>query len=275
MIVVTGATGNVGRPLLELLTQAGEKVTALSRRPSETPGVTHVAAGLDEPDRLRTAFTGAEAVFVIVPHERNGAPADILAAARDTGVARIVLLTSQLTQTRPWSPIHVPMVAFEDELRASDLKWTILRPGGFASNTLEWAESVRSGRIVRAPFADVGLPVIDPLDIAEVAAAALLDDTHIGRTHLLTGPRVITPRQQAAVLSDLLGEPVRFVEQSRQEVERQMLTYFPQPAVEAVLGVLGTPTEVEQRVSPDVARVLGREPRPYADWAKRHLAAFT
>ena len=133
---------------------------------------------------------------------------------------------------------------------------------------------VRTRRTVAAPFGDVALPAIDPADIAEVAAITLRDAGHGGRTYELTGPAPISPRQQAAAIADALGEPVRFVEQSRAEARARMLRFMPEPVVEATLGILGTPTAAEQRVSPDVERVLGRPPRTFADWAARNAAAF-
>jgi uncharacterized protein YbjT (DUF2867 family) len=102
----------------------------------------------------------------------------------------------------------------------------------------------------------------------------LCEPGHGGNIYTLTGPVPISPRQQAAVIGDALGEPVRFVEQSRAEARTQMLGYMPKPVVEATLGVLGAPSTAEQRVNPDVERLLGRPPRTFAEWAVRHIAAF-
>ncbi|MFC4149750.1 hypothetical protein ACFO0M_26170 [Micromonospora mangrovi] len=150
----------------------------------------------------------------------------------------------------------------------------MLRPAGFHSNALLWSETVRRQRLVRAPFGDVALPTVDPADIAAVAALALTRDGHGGATYELTGPAALTPRQQAAAIGEALGEPVRFVEQAAGEARAQLLRFMPEPVVEATLGILGTPSEREQRVSPDVPRLLGRAPGGFADWAARHAAAF-
>jgi uncharacterized protein YbjT (DUF2867 family) len=154
------------------------------------------------------------------------------------------------------------------------MTWTILRPGGFDSNAYAWAESVRARRTVAAPFADVGLPTIDPDDIAEVAAVTLREDGHAGRFYELTGPALNTPRQRAEAIADALGEPVRFIEQTRDEARAQMLRFMPEPVVETTLAILGDPTPAERRVSPDAERVLGRAPRTFADWARRYIDAF-
>ncbi|MYR60528.1 NmrA family transcriptional regulator, partial [Streptomyces sp. SID625] len=142
------------------------------------------------------------------------------------------------------------------------------------SNALWWAESVRTRQLVAAPFGDVGVPVVDPADIAAVAAACLLDDRHTGGVYELTGPEVITPRQQARALADALSSPVRFQELTRAEAGAAMAQSMPAELADDTLDILGSPNPAELRVSPDVQRVLGHAPRPFADWAARHVAAF-
>jgi uncharacterized protein YbjT (DUF2867 family) len=154
------------------------------------------------------------------------------------------------------------------------MDWTLLRPGGFDSNAYAWAESVRARREIAAPFADIGLPTVAPDDIAEVAAVALREDGHAGRIYELTGPALSTPRQRAEAIADALGEPIRFVEQTRDEACAQMLQFMPEPVVETTLAILGEPTPAEQRISPDVEQVLGRAPRTFAEWAQHHITAF-
>ncbi|GAA4482884.1 NAD(P)H-binding protein [Actinoallomurus oryzae] len=270
MIVVTGATGNVGGELVRILTAAGERVRAVSRRPAEVPaGARHWPADLAEPAGLKTALEGADALFLLVAGEE---PREVLDLAEAGGVRRVVLLSSQGAGFRPDAYRHP--VTFEAAVRASGLEWTILRPGGFHSNSYAWAASIRANRTAAAPFADVGLPTIDPADIAEVAAAVLREPGHAGRTYELTGPAAITPRERAAAIAEALGEPVRFVEQTREEAREEMLRFMPEPVVEGTLAITGDPTAAEQKVGPAVAQILGRPPRAFADWARRNLAAF-
>lgn len=183
MIVVTGATGNVGRPLVQALATAGEQVTAIARRPSgvDAPaGVRHRQADLANPERLKPILDGADALFLLAAGDN---PRGVLEVAKAGGVRRVVLLSSQGARTRPQRYRHPR--AFEDAVGQSGLDWAILRPGGFASNALLWAQLVRSQRTVAAPFPDIGLPTIDPADIAEVAAVALRDGRPC-RPHLRT-----------------------------------------------------------------------------------------
>ncbi|MCO6007242.1 NAD(P)H-binding protein [Actinoallomurus purpureus] len=272
MIVITGATGNVGARLVSILAATGEQVTAVSRRAPATDlpeGVRHVPADLDDPASLKPALDGADALFLLVAGQD---PQGILDAARAGGVRRIVLLSSQGAGTRPESYRHPR--AFEDAVRESGLEWTVLRPGGFDSNAFAWAEMVRSKRMVAAPFGDVGLPTVDPDDIAEVAAVVLVKDEHAGRTYELTGPEPTNPRERTQVIGDALGTPVTFVEQTRAEARAQMLQFMPEPVVEGTLSILGEPMPAEQRVSPDIEHLLGRPPHSFADWAARNIAAF-
>jgi uncharacterized protein YbjT (DUF2867 family) len=280
VIVVTGATGNVGRSLVQILAAAGEQVTATSRsvEAADVPeGVRHLRADLTEADTLQPVFDAAKTLFL-----QNGGPSahllsahDILGVAKSAGIRRVVLLSSQGAATRPESVSHGGTArAIEDAVRQSGLDWTILRPGGFTSNAFAWAESVRARRVIAAPFADVGLPAVDPADIAEVAAVTLREDGHAGRIHELTGPALTTPRQRARAIADALGEPVRFEEQTRAEARAQMLRFMPEPVVDTTLDILGSPTPAEQRISPDIEQILSRPPRTFAEWAGDHIAAF-
>lgn len=280
MIVVTGATGNVGRLLVHALAEAGRRVTAVSRRtaPVDLPrGTSHARADLTAPDTLQPALDGAEALFL---HDGGAGghgldPRAIIDVTRAAGVRRVVLLSSQGVVTRPASPSHGGVMrAMEDAVRESGLAWTILRPGGFASNAYAWAASVRAERTVAAPFGDIGIPVIDPADIAEVAAIALCKDEHTGQIYELNGPTAVTPRQQAEAIGVALGEPVRFVELTRGQAHARMAAFMPEPVVETTLAVLGEPNAAELRLSPDVERVLGHAPRPFAEWARRNVEAF-
>ncbi|MGW9044564.1 NAD(P)H-binding protein [Streptomyces lydicus] len=274
MIVVTGATGNVGRPLVRALVAAGEQVTAVSRRipTGQLPaGVRHHQADLTEPENLKPVLDGAEALFLLTSGDfvaAGGNLGEVLEVIRAGGVQRIVLLSSQGVGTGD----HLSDL--EDAVTQSGLEWTMLRPAGFHSNTLQWAEGVRGQRTVTAPFGDVALPTVDPADIAEAAAVVLRDAAHAGSVHELTGPVAVSPREQAAAIGDALGEPVRFVEQTRSEARAAMLRFMPEPVVERTLDMLGAPSAGLRRVSPDVELLLGRPPRTFAQWAARNLAAF-
>ncbi|MFG1625715.1 NAD(P)H-binding protein [Kribbella sp. NPDC049227] len=271
MIVITGATGNVGRPLVRALTEAGEQVTAVTRSITDAPaGVRRHQVDLAEPESLKPALDGAKAIFLLTSGDfvARGNLTDVVRVVQGAGVERIVLLSSQGvgTQRHPSN--------LEDAVVQSGLEWTLLRPGNFSSNAFQWAESVRAERLVSAPFGDVALPAVDPDDIAEVAAVALREPGHAGARYTLTGPAAVSPRDQAAAIGAALGESVRFVELSRTQARNRMLGYMPEQVAESTLDILGTPYAAEQQVTPDVEKVLGRPARTFADWATRNVAAF-
>ncbi|MEU6438963.1 NAD(P)H-binding protein [Streptomyces sp. NPDC047046] len=280
MITVTGATGNIGRTLVELLAEAGEEVVAVSRHPRTAhplPGVRWVRADTGDAGSLRPALDGARALFLLLGGELNSrgeAPEALLGAAAAAGVERLVLVSSQVSATRPEALSHARLREFEAAVRAFGGDFTILRPGGFASNAFAWAETVRTRRTVFAPFGDVALPVVDPADIAAVAAAALREDGHAGRTYELTGPELISPRQQAETLAGALGEAVAFVELSRAQALDRMTRFIPEQVATGTLEVLGAPLPSEQRISADVETVLHRPAGSFGRWAARNLAAF-
>ncbi|MFF8280747.1 SDR family oxidoreductase [Streptomyces lateritius] len=280
MIVVTGATGNVGRPLVAALSAAGAQVTAVSRRPLPVDlpeGARHVQADLSRAESLREALEGAKSLFILLGPELLGpgeSPHTLLGLAKEAGVRKVVLLSSQASGTRPEAVSHDRLREFEAAVRASGLEWTILRPGGFASNAFAWAESVRTERTVMAPFADVALPVVDPADIAAVAAVALREEGHAGQTYVLTGPVAISPREQAAALAEALGEEVSFVELTRESAFAHMSRFMEEAVVNGTLDILGLPLPSEQQVSPDVEKVLGRPAAPFSAWVERSLPAF-
>ncbi|MEV6223206.1 NAD(P)H-binding protein [Nocardia fluminea] len=280
MIVVTGATGNIGSALVGLLVDAGARVRAVSRgtRPVELPtGAEHAVADLGDLDSLSAALQGADALFLLITGEQlmtGPEPALLLKTAADAGIRRVVFVSSQGAVTRPQSDGYARTIAFEQALAESGLDWTALRPGAFFSNTLAWIEPVRAQRVVPAPFGDVGLPAVDPADIAAVAAVALREDNHHGRAYTLTGPAVITPRDQAAALAEAIDTPITFLELTPEQAKQNMLRFMPEPVADHTLSILGAPTHEEQQVSHDIETVLGRPATPYAHWAQRHRAMF-
>jgi uncharacterized protein YbjT (DUF2867 family) len=275
MIGVIGATGNVGSVLTQKLVQTGEEVVAVSHGGPEAPSVRNVRADITQPQTIEAALHGANAVFLLVAVEAHDGidPDALIQAIERTGAARIVLLSSMGTVSRPQARGYESLRHVEAAVRRSKLEVTILRPTGFASNTFAWAPSVRAKREVAAPFGDIGIPIVDPADIAEVAAVALRGG-HAGAIYDLTGPEPITPRAQARDLGEALGVSLKFTEIGRADAVRLMVEHMPADMAEATLDIAGTPNEIERRVSPDIERVLRRPAAPYAAWVRRNIAAF-
>ncbi|MEV5608418.1 NAD(P)H-binding protein [Streptomyces sp. NPDC052225] len=276
MILVTGATGNVGSALLRELHAAGAgPLRGLSRRPARAvfpAGVEAVEGDFAGGESVKSALDGVRSLFLV---SRLGSDRDILDAARTAGVEHVVLVSSITAQTHPHLGPAVENLEVEALLKSSGMAWTILRPTQFASNTAMWAASIRAGEAVHAPYADVALPTIHPADIAAVARVALTEPGHEGRTYALTGPEAVTPRQQVAAIAAALGRDVPFVEVSRQEAHASMAAVFGSEAADAVLDVMGGEVNAEVLAVRDtVARVTGSAARPFRQWAEENVGLF-
>jgi uncharacterized protein YbjT (DUF2867 family) len=186
VILVSGATGNVGRELVRALVERQVPVRALSRSEGDPiEGAERAVGDLDRPESLRPALDGVTGLFLL-PGYRD--MPGILAEARNAGASRMVQLSgSSAGSGDTGNAISAYMIRTEEAVRDSPIPWTILRPFGFMTNALEWAPQLRAGDVVRAPFGGVRVAVIDPADIAAVAATALLEDGHAGRVYPLSG----------------------------------------------------------------------------------------
>ncbi|MFI1227379.1 MULTISPECIES: NAD(P)H-binding protein [unclassified Streptomyces] len=279
MILVTGATGNIGRELLRQLDAdgLGADVRALTRDAVRAGAVVpdgfEVAEGdLGRAGSLKSALGGVRSMFLV---SGVGDDAGVLDAARDAGVEHVVLVSSITVVTHPHLGPARANLAVERRLRESGMAWTVLRPTQFASNTLWWAASVREESVVRVPYADVGLPAVHPSDIASVARAALTGPGHRGLTHPLTGPERITPRQQAGELGRVLGREVACVGIAREEAYGPMAAMMGAEVADSVLDLMGGDVnDALLHVHDTVAKLTGSPARPYRRWAEENADAF-
>ncbi|GAB7190811.1 NAD(P)H-binding protein [Kineococcus sp. NUM-3379] len=268
-VLVTGATGTVGRPLVARLRSAGHRVRALTRTPATAvpgPGVEVVGGDLTDPASLGRVFEGVGAAHLITFDGATSAPLtrDVVAAAEAAGVRRVTVLRGDVVD----GPV-------ESAVRASGLRWTMLAPGEFMAGALEWAEQVRTEGVVREGFADAPSAPVHEADIAAVAAEALTGDGHHGRDLELTGPEVLTVRDRVRILGEVLGRDVRLVEPGRDEVvARWREQGFTEEDVQFFLAMRTDPPEGGRTVRPTVAEVTGRPARPFARWVAENSAAF-
>lgn len=274
MILVTGATGNVGSEVITALAGAGAPVRALSRgeTASAPPGAEAVAGDLDRPETLAPALAGVSAVFLL-PGFRD--MPGVLAEIRKAGAARVVLLSGRsAADPDPGNAISRYMARSEAAVRASGVPWTILRPSAFMSNTLRWAPQLQDGDLVREPFAHVRVANIDPADIAAVAARALLTPDHEGLVHHLSGPESLLPADRLGVLGAVLGRDLTLRALSPGEARADLAAAMPAAYVDAFFRFYVDGTLDESEVLPTVGEVTGRPPRTFQQWALAHAAAF-
>lgn len=276
MILVTGATGNIGRALLrELHLSGAAPVRGLTRDTARAvfpEGVQAVEGDLARADSLKAALAGARSLFLPAG---MGAEGEVLAAARRAGVEHVVLVSSITVQTHPHLPAARENLAVETSLKDSGMAWTVLRPTQFASNALWWARTIREHGVVRAPYAGIGLPTIHPADIAAVARVALTEPGHRGKTYALTGPARVTVRQQIAAIAAVLGREVPLIEISREEAHGRLASFMGEETAAAVLDLMGGDVnDALLKVYDTVARITGSPARSFRQWAAEHGAAF-
>ncbi|MER5962892.1 NAD(P)H-binding protein [Streptomyces sp. NPDC002057] len=273
MILVAGATGNVGGELLRQLRDEEVPVRALSRDPGRAAlpaGVDVVGGDFASPESLVKAFSGVDALFLMM----SGNEVAVVEEAVRAGIRRIVLLSSVAVETRPDSLIGRVHRDAERAVEESGLEWTFLRPGQFASNTRAWASQIAVGDVVRTPFARVGLPAVHPGDIAAVARTALTRDGHAGEIYPLSGPRPVTPVEQVAAIGEAIGRKLRHEEISAERAGEEMAAFMPAEIVAATLDFLGDPTVTETEALPTVEKVTGRPARTFARWARDNADGF-
>jgi uncharacterized protein YbjT (DUF2867 family) len=274
MIAVTGATGNVGRALVERLVKAGRPVRALTRDPERArlpAGAETVRLRYDDP----ALFEGATKLFLYVQAGGERTPG-LLAAARAAGVRHVVLLSSAIIEpgADETHPIHVMHATAERQVRDSGLTWTFLRPGAFATNAFQWAPQIRAGDTVRGVFAEARSAPVHEDDIAAVAERALLDDGHEGATHRLTGPEALTNAGQVAAIGDALGRDLRFTELAPEAAGPELFPHVPPGALTALLGSFAATVGTTPEITDTIREVTGRPARPFAAWAEDHTADF-
>jgi len=278
-VLVTGATGRVGREVVTQLLDAGVPVRALTRRTATAAGlpaaVEVVTGDLTVPESLDKALDGAETVFLVwtAPPATAAAVVERIASRS----RRVVLLSSPHQTPHPFFQQPNPLAAFharlEGLIKATGLAATVIRPGMFASNSVFWwAEAIRRGDVVRWPCGAVETAPIDDRDIAAVAARALYDDGHAGGDYMITGPEPLSHAAQVRVIGEALGRPLRFVELTPDEFRRE--SGMPGPVADMLLAAWHAAEGHPAHVTSTVAQVLGSPARPFRRWAADHADAF-
>jgi uncharacterized protein YbjT (DUF2867 family) len=280
MIVVTGATGNVGSELVKLLVRSGEKVRVMARNPAKAEklgGVEIVEGDLEKPEMLGRAFAGAEKLFLLITGpDMPAVAASAAAAAKEAGVKHIVMLSSQGAGHHREFAIGRWHREAEAKVKEAGIPWTMLRPGGFASNALWWAGSIKAQGSVFGSTGEGKSAPIHPGDIAAVAHKALTSPGHEGKTYDLTGPELLSAREQVQAISEAIGRPLKYVDLPEAASREGMLKAgMPERLVNALMEGLALVREGEgSTVTSTVEELLGRPARTFGAWARDKADAF-
>ncbi|MHA6626062.1 NAD(P)H-binding protein [Pseudonocardia sichuanensis] len=265
-ILVTGATGNIGRMVVDhLLARGAGAVRALTTNPAKAalPEGVEVAVGyLRRPATLPAAFDGVEAMYLAPTPETAE---EVLGLAREAGVQRVVDLSGEHESW--WGGVA-------KAVEASGMAWTHLSPGDFMENALSWAPQIIATDTVREPYPEGRSTPIAMDDIARVAATVLTTAGHEGRALSLTGPEILSRVDLADRIGAARGKPVRFETVTRDEAVAELQPTMGDEAAWYVDTILAGSVEWPAAVQPTVQRVTGAPATTFAQWARANAAQF-
>jgi uncharacterized protein YbjT (DUF2867 family) len=284
MILVTGATGRVGRLVVDELLRAGATVRALTRQPERAAlpdGVDIVAGDLTDPPSLDPALDGAAAVFLVWTAPSTTAPAVVARLAKHSSARprRVVYLSAPHRTPHPFfqqpNPMRALHVELERLLASAALEVTVIRPGMFASNALHWwAPQIRQGDVVRWPYAAAETAPVDERDIAAVAARALLESRFAGSDYVLTGPESLSQAAQVHTIGDVIGRKLRFDELSPDEFRRAAAATWPPTVADMLLSAWRAALGHRAFVTSAVQEILSAPARSFRVWVDDHVGSF-
>ena len=287
MILVTGATGKVGRELVRRLSESRAPFRALVRSAGKAEAIREaggeaVVGDLAAETAVAAALRGVDRFFLLtnsVP-EQAAMEARLVEFAKAAGVRRIVKLSSSGADAAE-PPLFLRLHRdAERHIEASGLAWTFLRPKFFMQNYLDYAESIRTQGVVASPAGAGRHADVDARDVGEVAARVLTEEGHEGRAYELTGREAYALEDVARKIGTIRGRPVRFVDLPREEGRRALMASGESEwSAGAWIELLawfqrGEGTTNGSAVSLDVERILGRPPRTLDAFLRENIREF-
>ncbi|MFC1403988.1 MULTISPECIES: NAD(P)H-binding protein [Streptacidiphilus] len=281
MLLITGATGNIGRELVRELDSTSAAFRVLVRDPARASGLParaeRAVGDLDDPATIKAAFTGTDALFLLTQGIDTAGTDHAVAAARAAGVRRIVHLSSANVLGDPMPAMGRWHHEREEIIRSSGIPATFLRPGGFMTNALDWTGTIREGGYVLDPVGPGRYAPIDPADIAAVAAVALTQEGHEGAEYVLTGDETFTVAEQVRVIAETVGRAieVRTAATPAEAIRFRFPAGAPPALAEAITeGFALMRADTVGLRTDTVQQLLGRRPRTFAEWCTRNADAF-
>ncbi|MBV8931272.1 MAG: NAD(P)H-binding protein [Kutzneria sp.] len=295
-ILVTGATGNIGRRVVDRLIDAGQRVRAMTRDPRSARLPTEVEVVYGDfrlPQTWPSALAGVDRVYLFpAAYPAPGPGTGFTDKAMQAGTHRFVVHSAAAAGFEPGDdPEDRSLTALQRHLaeerqahrglelmvEATGAGWTHLRPGLLAANTLAWAKRIRTERVVREPNGAAGYPLVHEDDIAEIAVTALLTDSHVGATYTITGPARISQVEQVRAISVATGQRIDFEELSEERAREQWLrdgcpADYLDWRIELLAASLDGPGPLP--ATDTFQRITGRPPQTFARWAFDHVDDF-
>jgi len=281
MILITGATGNIGTALVRELHARGIDLRVLVRDPARAAGlpkrIERAVGDLNVRATLAAAFAGIEKLFLLTQGIGTDQAANAIAAAHTAGVTHIVFISSYSVLTDPLPAMARWHHAREALLEASGIPTTVLRPTGFMTNTFEWLPTLAEGGFVIDAVGPGRLAPIDPADIAAVAARILTTPGHEGKAYAPTGSESLTIAEQVHILAAAIGRPIAIhTAASPDEIVRSRFPNGAAPELAAAIieGLRLMREDTAGFRTDDVRMLLGREASTFATWCARNAPMF-
>jgi uncharacterized protein YbjT (DUF2867 family) len=279
MILITGATGHIGRELIPQLHRMGPSIRVLVRDEKKVAhlegDIERTVGDLNDPRSLASTMRGVERIFLITFETQQDI--NVIEAAKRCGVQYIVKL-STLEAADHKITVGKWHYAREELIRACGLDWTFLRPGMFMSNSIDWwTESIKRQGSVFFPGGKKGrVAPIDPRDVASVAAMALTQPGHSGNAYELTGPELFTVGDMVEVISKVFGKPVHYMHMPPIAAKSFMLkSRMDKTLVNALMAMLASLRRNEGAVVTETFQQLtGYLPRSFEAWCQEYVTAF-
>jgi uncharacterized protein YbjT (DUF2867 family) len=280
MILITGASGNVGKEVLKQIAQSGVRVRAAfqsaTKGSSAPSGVEIATADYNRPETLREALRGVDRVFLVGPPtaqlpELERKAIDVI---RQSGVGQVVKLSAMGGRDAIFPRQHAES---EDYIQSSGVPYTFLRPNGFLQNMVNYnAPTINTQNAFYGSEGDGQVSQIDIRDVAAVAVKALTEDGHVGKTYTLTGPEALTNTQVAQILSASLGREIRYINLAPAQLKQALLAAgVPEWNAEALLDLQRFYREGKAAtVTQDVEQILGRKPISLGQFSRDYKYVF-
>lgn len=284
-ILITGATGTIGAGLCEQLAARGIPFTAMVRSATDIarfdaiPGASAVVGDFDEPEQIKTILAGFDKAFLLTNSSEKAEQQQIqfVAAAKEAGIRHIVKLSQWEADKN--SPVRFLRyhAAVEEAIRQSGISYTFLRPNLFMQGLLGFRDLIIHQQQFFASLGDAPVSIIDTRDIAAVAAVALTQEGHTGKTYSLTGPEALSHQQMAEILSEVLGKTIQFHNVPSAVLKDALLTVgFPRWQAEGLIEDYDHYGRREaEQVTNDIQQVSGQTPRTFRQFVQEHKNLFS
>jgi (4-alkanoyl-5-oxo-2,5-dihydrofuran-3-yl)methyl phosphate reductase len=281
MILITGATGNVGRELVEQLSAKGESLRVVTRDESKVAHldarIERVIGDMSDESTAKKAVHGVSSIFMfpLITEEDHRSNNLLLETAKKAGVKHVVMMSS-MGATEEKSKIGELHREKELLVEKSGIPWTFVRPGAFMSNSFQWQPTIKAQGKVFNPTGGGKVAPISPRDIAAAAAVTLTSAGHEGKIYVLTGPELLSAHDQVGILSQAIGIPIECVDVPVSVVADQMAKRGAPGFLVDGLSVMWEGIKQGQVAiqTKDLERVTGSKGETFEHWCSDHRQEF-